>query len=239
MASIVLQNATLDFPLHQTEHVSAKRALLSALGVSRVAPLKVVRALENITLNIRDGARIGLYGPNGSGKTTLLRMLSGIYPVSSGVVDVKGKVSSLLGIGAGSHPDMSAYENIKMLLRLDGVEPSEENIAKVWEFTDLPNEYLFMPLRTFSSGMLLRTFFSCVTSFPKEIILMDEWLSVADEAFQMKAERRMQDFVQQARILVIASHNPELLKRLCHGIIYLEKGRVIRSEICTPTSNVA
>lgn len=238
MPHIQLTNVTLDFEARTSEHVSAKRALLSALKISQIKKMERVQALNGINLHIRDGARVGLYGPNGSGKTTLLRMIAGVYPITSGTRSIEGSCATLLGIGLGSHPDMSAYDNIKMMLRLDGVEPTEDDIAQIWEFTEIPNEFLFMPLRSFSTGMVMRVLFSIVTSKPKEILLMDEWLGVADEKFQVKAEKRMQEFVDQARILVIASHNMGLLQRLCHGVVFLEKGKIVRSEIFDRTANL-
>lgn len=233
MAHLHLQNVSLDYPVRGSQHVSAKRALLSALKISKIDPFHHVAALRGINLQIRDGARVGLYGPNGSGKTTLLRVLAGIYPPTSGTLTVEGRISALLGLGAGIHPDMTAEENIRLLLRLDGHEPTDGLVAEIWSFTELDPEFLLMPMASFSSGMTMRVLFATMTARPKEILLLDEWLGVADAAFQAKAEARMMEFVSKARILVIASHNFGLLQRLCHGVLHLEKGQVVKSEVFT------
>lgn len=225
MALISLKKVTLDYPIYDLHDKSLKRLLLSAAGGS-VQKAPVIRALHDFDLEIKSGERIGLYGPNGSGKTTLLRTIAGIFPIADGSINVTGQVTPLLGLAIGANMEISAEDNIRLLLRVDGIVPTKELVDEIWAFTELEEKMRHLPLRTFSSGMLMRVLFSVSTAFSPEIILLDEWLSVVDETFSQKAERRMQELVSRSKILVIASHNMDMLKRVCTRIIRLEKGHI-------------
>jgi len=233
MASIHLRNVTLDYPVFDLNDKSLKRLLLSAAG-GVVEKAHVIRALHNIDLEVKAGERIGLYGPNGSGKTTLLRTVAGIFPISGGSIAVTGQVTPLLGLAIGANMEISAEDNIKLLLRVDGITPTKDLIDSIWAFTDLEDKMRRMPLRTFSSGMLMRVLFSVSTAFSPEILLLDEWLSVVDETFAQKAERRMEDLVSRSKILMIASHNMTMLRRICTRIVRLEHGHIKLDEIVEP-----
>lgn len=225
MTQISLTKVTLDYPIYDLHDKSLKRLLLSVAGGS-VQKAPVIRALHDFDLEIKSGERIGLYGPNGSGKTTLLRTIAGIFPIARGNISVIGQVTPLLGLAIGANMEISADDNIRLLLRVDGIVPTKELVDEIWSFTELEDQMRHMPLRTFSSGMLMRVLFSVSTAFSPEIILLDEWLSVVDETFSAKAERRMQELVSRSKILVIASHNMDMLKRVCTRIIRLEKGQI-------------
>lgn len=226
MASLKLDNVTLDYPIYDLNDKSLKRVMLTAAG-GRVKKAPTIRALHRINLEIGDGERIGLYGPNGSGKTTLLRTLAGIFPVSSGEIRSVGHITPLLGLAIGANMEISADDNIRLLLRVDGIKPTEELIQSIWAFTELSDTMRRMPLRTFSSGMLMRVLFSVSTTFAPEILLLDEWLSVVDETFSRKAEQRMEDLVSRTKILVIASHNMKMLERVCTRVIVMKEGRIV------------
>lgn len=235
MASIRLSNVTLDYPIYDINDKSLKRLLLSAAGGS-VKKAPVIRALDSINLEIKSGERVGLYGPNGSGKTTLLRTIAGIFPTASGDLSVSGQITPLLGLAIGANMDISAEDNIRLLLRVDGIKPNAELVDEIWAFTELDDKMRLLPLRTFSSGMLMRVLFSVSTAISPEIILLDEWLSVVDETFSHKAEHRMQELVSKSKIMVIASHQMEMLKRVCTRIIRLEKGHIKSDEqVSTPS----
>jgi lipopolysaccharide transport system ATP-binding protein len=221
----------LDYPLFDAADYSLKRAVLRLMRMRR-DPRKTFRAIDDLTFDIASGERIGLYGPNGSGKSSLLRLLAGIYPPSSGRLVVEGHTTAILGLGAGSNPEMSAEANIRMLLRLDGIAPNQQLSDQIWRFTEIPDQFRTMPLKSFSSGMQMRVLFAVTTCAPVDILLLDEWLSVMDETFQEKAEATMHALAASSRIMIIASHNLPLLRRVCTSIWHMGHGAVTKIEPC-------
>jgi len=174
-----------------------------------------VMALRDLSLNLKSGDRLGVMGPNGAGKSTLLRVIAGIYAPTSGSIEVKGRIASLIDISLGMELEASGYENIRMRgvmmgLSLKQIKSLEEEIA---DFTEL-GPYLNMPIRSYSTGMHMRLGFAVSTAVPADILLMDEWLSVGDEAFKIKAEKRLEDYVNKSSILVLASHSKETIEKL-------------------------
>ena len=226
MASITLRDICLDYPLYGAYDFSLKRRLLGRLA-GAAAPIQTIRAIDNISIEAAAGARIGLAGPNGSGKSTLLRLIAGVYPATSGHLAVTGNVVPLLGLNAGVNMDFVAADNISLLLRISGRKPTPALIDEIWAFTELEERMQRLPLRMFSSGMLMRVLFATATAFPADILLLDEWLSVVDENFSAKAEQRLLKLVSQAAIVIIASHDHELLRRTCTSIVNLDHGRVV------------
>jgi lipopolysaccharide transport system ATP-binding protein len=225
MATISLRNASLDYPLYGAYDFSIKRRVLGRLIRER-DEMRTIRAVDNVSFEAAAGARIGLAGPNGSGKSTLLRLIAGVYPASSGEVEISGSVMPLLGLNAGVNLDFVAEDNIALLLRISGRKPSRAVIDDIWAFTELEERMQRLPLRMFSSGMLMRVLFATATAFPADILLLDEWLSVVDENFAAKAEARLLKMVSQAAIVIIASHDQPLLRRTCNRIINLDHGRI-------------
>jgi lipopolysaccharide transport system ATP-binding protein len=225
MAKISLNNVCLDYPLYGAFDFSLKRRLLGRLIRESHAKL-TIRAIDNISIEAGAGARIGLAGPNGSGKSTLLRVIAGVYPATSGRLDVTGNIMPLLGLSAGANSDLAAVDNINLLLRISGRRPTPAIVDEIWAFTELEERMRRLPLRVFSSGMLMRVLFATATAFPADILLLDEWLSVVDENFSAKAESRLLKLVAQAAIVIIASHDHALLRRTCSSIINLDHGRI-------------
>ena len=170
---------------------------------------------------------VGLIGANGSGKTTLLRVLAGVYQPTLGRVRRRGRVTSLFDISHGVDPGVTGYENIVVRGMFLGLTPAEvrERIDEIAAFTEL-GDYLAMPVHTYSTGMMLRLAFAVCTCIEPEILLMDEWVGVGDAAFVEKAERRLEEFVDCASILILASHIPALLERTCTRGVLLDAGRV-------------
>lgn len=191
----------------------------------------VVTALSDVSLEIREGDRVGILGHNGSGKTSLLQMISGIYEPTSGEIKVEGKVSSFINLGAGMDPEATGTENILLCGLMFGLDFDEIKrlTPAIGKFTGL-GDFLDMPVRTYSSGMKMRLVFSIVTSVHAEILLMDEWLSVGDSEFVIQARERLTDLVDSASILVLASHNPEAVESMCNLIVKLEHGEVVSVE---------
>lgn len=228
MASINLRDVCLDYPLYGAYDFSLKRRLLGRLAGAS-APIQTIRAIDNISIEASAGARIGLAGPNGSGKSTLLRLIAGVYPATSGHLEITGNVVPLLGLNAGANMDFVAADNISLLLRISGRKPTPAIIDEIWAFTELEERMQRLPLRMFSSGMLMRVLFAIATAFPADILLLDEWLSVVDENFSAKAEQRLLKLVSQAAIVIIASHDHELLRRTCTSIVNLDHGRIVNT----------
>ena len=239
-AHIIAKNVGVEFPIFNSSHRSLKKSILNVTTGGRVAKDTknhvVVRALEDINFEFYPGDRVGLVGHNGSGKTTLLRALSGVYTPTEGQLDVKGNLATLLDIGLGMDGEASGFENIRirgllMGLTLEEIDAKTDEIAA---FTEL-GEYLNMPMRTYSSGMLVRLGFAVSTSINADIVLMDEWLSVGDADFQKKASERLNKFVDAASILVIASHDMSLVEKTCNKIIRMEHGKMVEVRDHVPT----
>jgi lipopolysaccharide transport system ATP-binding protein len=225
MAAISLSNVCLDYPLYGAYDFSLKRRLLGRL-VREPSRTQTIRAVDGVSIEAKAGDRIGLAGPNGSGKSTLLRLIAGVYPPTSGRVCIKGSVMPLLGLNAGANLDFVAADNISLLLRISGRKPTLAIVDEIWAFTELEDRMRHLPLRMFTSGMLMRVLFATATAFPADILLLDEWLSVVDENFSAKAEQRLLKLVQLAAIVIIASHDQGLLRRTCTRIVSLDHGRV-------------
>ena len=229
--SLRLNGVTVDFPVYGGDSRSLKNNLLHRGTGGRIGRHAgsgmSVRALEDVTLGFARGDRVALIGANGAGKTTLLRVLAGIYHPTGGSVERRGRVASLFNISLGIDPDATGYENIGTRGLLLGLTPAEirERAEEIAAFTEL-GDYLAMPVHTYSSGMMLRLAFAVCTCIEPEILLMDEWIGVGDAAFVEKAERRLEAFVEQAGILVLASHSAALIERVCSTGVLLEQGRV-------------
>lgn len=231
MPTISLRNASVDFPVFDASARSLKKAVFRGVVGATIAQRPdghvVIRGLDDITLTIDHGERIGLIGPNGAGKTTLLRVLSGIFEPTGGVALITGKCVSLINISLGIDPEATGRENIRLRGVMMGMTAREiaARADDIAEFTGL-GEFLDMPLRTYSTGMQLRLAFAVSTSVVPDILIMDEWLSTGDAEFQQRANERLRAVVASSSILVLASHSPQLISENCTRVIWLEKGRV-------------
>jgi ABC-type polysaccharide/polyol phosphate transport system ATPase subunit len=231
MAWIALDRVSIQFPLYQGGSRSLKKTLLAMAGprsVRRDHNRILVQALDSVSLSIAHGERVGLIGHNGAGKTTLLRVLAGVYEPSEGIVEVSGQVSALLDVNLGLNPDATGYENIRLRGLYLGLRPAEIRrlLPAIAEFTEL-GEFLHMPVRTYSAGMSARLAFAVATAIRPEILLMDEWLLAGDAQFLDKAHRRINAFVHQSSILVLASHALDVIARWCTKVAWLERGRLV------------
>ncbi|RJR19157.1 MAG: ABC transporter ATP-binding protein [Desulfobacteraceae bacterium] len=186
-----------------------------------------VHALRDINVSLGPGDRIGLIGRNGAGKTTLLRVMSGVYEPSSGTVRIEGRISSLTDIMLGMDPDANGYENIVLRGIVLGLSRKEAAslIPDVADFSGL-GQYLDLPVSTYSTGMMLRLAFAVSTAVVPEILLMDEMIGAGDAHFVEKAQSRINKVIENVSILVIASHNEEIIKRFCTRGILLDEGRI-------------
>jgi lipopolysaccharide transport system ATP-binding protein len=231
MASVEFKNVCIDYPIYNSSARSLKKRLMQVatggqLGSDAQGHV-IVRAIDDLTLTLRDGDRLGVVGHNGSGKSTLLRVLAGVYAPSAGTAEIRGEVSSLIDISLGIDPEATGRENIYLRGSLLGMTNGEiaSHLDDIIDFSEL-GEFIDMPLRTYSTGMHLRLAFAVSTTVRPQILLMDEWLSVGDEHFRQKAELRMAELLRATSILVIASHSEKLVLDTCNRAIWLEHGRV-------------
>ena len=229
--SLRLESVCVHFPVYTTGTRSLKNRLLHHGTGGRIARSAgnrlCVRALDGVSLGLEHGDRLGLIGPNGAGKTTLLRVLAGAYEPTRGRVWRRGRTASLLNVSLGMDGEATGYENIVTRGLFLGLTPEQirERVEEIAAFTEL-GDFLEMPVHTYSAGMRLRLAFAVCTCFDPEILLMDEWLGIGDHAFVEKARRRLDEFVERAGILVLASQNAALLERVCTTGIVLDAGKV-------------
>ena len=231
MSRINADGIVVDFPIYGLRSRSLKQTVIRAATGAALATdandRVVVRALDHVSFELREGDRVGLIGHNGSGKTTLLRTIAGIYEPVAGRISVYGRIASMLSLMLGMDQEATGYENIFLRGATMGLTKREieKIVDDVCEFSEL-GEYIEMPMRMYSAGMSMRLAFAISTSVTADIILMDEWLSVGDAGFADKSRRRLNELVDQAKILVLASHSPEVIKENCSKVIRLEHGRV-------------
>ena len=233
MASLILENVTVDFPIYGAQK-TFRSALRSATGglIRREGANQrhvTVQALENISLTIKHGDRLGLIGHNGAGKSTLLRLCAGVYEPINGRVLIKGKVSPLFNVSPGLDHDDTGYENIITCGLFLGM--TREEIARktpdIEAFTEL-GEYLSLPTKTYSAGMLTRLGFAIATAIDPEILVLDEGLGAGDARFTEKAKKRVDALIERSSILILASHSDALIQSLCNRAVLLQSGRIVK-----------
>jgi len=228
---VKVTDVTLQFPMIGVNRRSLKRAIIQSFvgGVIERPTDKItsIKALDKISFELNEGEKIGLIGHNGSGKSSLLKVLAGVYSPTSGSVVVNGSISSMLDISLGLNHDSTGIENIKLRGLLMGLSPSaiRSLTEEIVEFSDLGG-FIDLPLYTYSTGMAMRLAFAIATSVTAEIILLDEWLSVGDAEFSIKAKKRLDDVISKSKLLIIASHDQELIKATCTKTINLYHGRI-------------
>jgi len=191
---------------------------------------KDIRALREVSFELEKGRCLGLIGKNGAGKSTLLRIIAGISPPGSGDITVAGKTASLLELGSGFHPEFTGRENLRLNGMIAGFEPSEleQKVESMSAFSEL-GEFIELPVRTYSDGMYLRLGFSLAQALEPDLFLIDEALAVGDEYFRAKCLRRMLEFKEQGKSLLIASHDLTMVRGLCDCGLYLRQGEVRKS----------
>jgi lipopolysaccharide transport system ATP-binding protein len=227
--SISCKGLTLRFPVYGVDAKSLKKHLARVtvggrLG-SSLAGSTEVTALLGLNLELKAGDRLALIGHNGSGKTTLLRALSGAYEPDEGQIEVEGRIAALLDLNLGIDPSATGFDNIRLRGRIAGLSSREieERMGEIAEFTGL-GPFLAMPVKTYSAGMQARLAFAAATSVEADVLLMDEWIAVGDAAFQQLAHKRLLKLVERAGILVLASHDHDLLRLYCNKVMRLDGG---------------
>jgi len=227
MARIELDKVDLTFRVRQRGRITLKEFLVRQMFRRSVNPIIKVRALKDVNLEIKEGERVGIIGPNGAGKSTLLKMLAGVYPPSHGRVNVHGRISSLFDLALGFEADASGWENIYYRGYLQGETPRSvrAKMQAIADFSEL-GDFLNMPVRYYSAGMMVRLAFSIATAIEPEILLVDEVFGAGDMAFQDKAKQRMRDMMNMARLIVMVSHDLTSLSTLCERGIWLDHGQI-------------
>jgi ABC-type polysaccharide/polyol phosphate transport system ATPase subunit len=220
---IVLERASRSFAVAQERSRTLKELFVRRARAARTR----VHALREVDLGVAPGEAVGMVGRNGAGKTSLLRCLAGIVPLDSGRADCGGRVVSLLELGAGFGQDFSGRENIYLSGALHGFtrEEIEERLGAIVEFSEL-GEFIDVPVRAYSAGMFLRLGFSIVAHLDADVLLIDEILAVGDESFQGKCLRRISEQMAAGATLVLVSHDPTAIERVCERVVVLDHGRV-------------
>lgn len=231
MAAVILDDVSVDIPIYELGAASLRKAILGRAVGGRFAQTGshvIVNALKNVSFEAHDGERIALVGDNGSGKSTLLRVLSRVYPPTAGTVKIDGKVSPMFDATLGMNMDASGMDNIWMSGTLWGLSRAQiaGSIDDIIAFTEL-GDYLKVPVRTYSTGMMLRLAFAIATVRDPEILLIDEVIGVGDSNFFAKAFARLQNIIQRSRILFVATHADDLLRQLCEKAIWLQQGTLM------------
>ena len=230
MSSIRIKDLSLHLPIFDADSRLLRQVVFRRRTGGNISldNKVVVRALENISLTIEEGDRVGIVGHNGAGKSTLLRVLAGVYEPTAGSIEVEGKISALLSPGLGMAMEDSGFENIVNIGVMLGLTMKEILSRKdeIAEFTEL-GQYLALPIRTYSSGMMLRLAFAVVTIINPDILLLDEGLGAGDARFAKRAQERVNGLLQRAKILVIASHSEGIIADMCNKALLLEQGRLV------------
>ena len=227
--AISVENVEKSFKIYKDKGFTLKERIL--FFKSRNAYVKN-NILRGISFDIEKGDILGIVGKNGSGKSTLLKLITKIIYPDSGSIKTNGKVSSLIELGAGFHPDMTGRENIYINASIYGLTKKEidSKLDTIIKFSEL-EEFIDSPIRTYSSGMYMRLAFSVAINVEAEILLIDEILSVGDANFQAKCFRKMQELKDSGITIVIVSHDLHTMEKLCNKVIWIESGKIKRSGI--------
>ena len=227
--AISVDNVEKSFKIYKDKGFTLKERVL--FFKSRNAYVKN-NILKGISFDIEKGDILGIIGKNGSGKSTLLKLITRIIYPDSGSIKINGKVSSLIELGAGFHPDMTGRENIYINASIYGLTKKEidAKLDTIIKFSEL-EEFIDSPIRTYSSGMYMRLAFSVAINVEAEILLIDEILSVGDANFQAKCFKKMQELKDSGITIVIVSHDLHTMEKLCNKVIWIESGKIKRSGI--------
>jgi ABC-type polysaccharide/polyol phosphate transport system ATPase subunit len=184
-------------------------------------------ALRDVSFEVRRGEVLALVGPNGAGKTTMMKIVARVLPPTEGRVVVRGNLAPMIALGAGFNPELNAYENVVLFGTLLGRDPAEmrRRVEAIAEWSGL-TEFLDVPLRSYSSGMLARLGFAVAADVDPDVLVVDEVLAVGDEAFQRKSNRRMRELMAGGTAVLLVSHQLETVKELAHRVLWLDHGRI-------------
>jgi len=228
MSSIEIKNADLVFNVWHQKRI--KDVLIPGSNKFSDYTDGKVHAIDNLSLSLKDGDRLAIIGHNGAGKSTLLKMISGIYPPTSGSINVDGNISSMFELSTGFEMEQSGWNNIYLRGLMLGLTPEEikEKMNEIAEFSELGN-YLNMPVKYYSSGMFVRLAFSISTSIEPDILLLDEIIAAGDAGFLEKANERLQSMISTSKIMVFVTHSMESAVKMCNKCIWMQQGKILMS----------
>lgn len=222
---IKVDNITIDYKI-QKEHIQSLKEYLVNIVKGKVT-YEYFRALDNVSINIKKGEVVGIVGRNGAGKSTLLKIIAGVLTPTKGSIKINGVIAPMLELGAGFDQDLTARENIYLNGAILGYSKDflESKYQQIVDFSELA-DFIDQPVRTFSSGMMMRLAFSIATIVEPEVLIVDEILSVGDSHFKKKSENRMRELMAGGTTVLMVSHALPQIQELCSRVIWLEKGKV-------------
>lgn len=223
------RGVSLDLPLYTQEQRSLRATANVLLRAAFSPPRRELRTtLDNVSFEIKAGDRVAVVGRNGAGKSTLLKVLIGAYPPTRGFVEVSGSRQALLNIALGFSPDATLVENILLRGIAMGMRPAQVSLVvdEILDFAEL-QEKAGHRLRTLSTGQRMRLGFALATAVQNEILIMDEWIGTGDAGFVERATERLKSRVDNAQIVVLASHSAPLLRQVCNRALLIERGKLI------------
>ena len=223
--AIDAQDLGVRYNLHLTKKQTVRQSIIRRPNRSKDTWFW---ALRNASFQVRHGESLGVIGPNGAGKSTLLQVLAGILVPSEGSVRVEGHISSLLTLGVGFDQELSGTDNIRLAGAFMGIDHKvvEEKLPGIVDYADI-GEFIDAPIKTYSSGMRARLGFAIATSVEPDILLLDEVLSTGDAAFRAKSKQRVGELVQEAKAIVLVTHDMNWVTEYCNRALLIEQGRVI------------
>lgn len=234
---IILKNVSMKFNLGVEKDNSLKMIFINLFTPRKKKKKDYFWALKDIDFRINKGDVVGIIGANGAGKSTLLKVVSGVYKPTTGTVEVNGKISPMIELGAGFDPELTARENIYLNGAILGYSKEflEQKFDDIVEFSEL-KDFLDVPIKNFSSGMVAKLAFSISTIVDPEVLIVDEILSVGDIKFQEKSKNKMMSMIEGGTTVLYVSHSIDSIKELCSKVIWLDHGKIVKmgdtKEIC-------
>lgn len=234
---IILKNVSMKFNLGVEKDNSLKMIFINLFTPRKKKKKDYFWALKDIDFRINKGDVVGIIGANGAGKSTLLKVVSGVYKPTTGTVEVNGKISPMIELGAGFDPELTARENIYLNGAILGYSEEflEQKFDDIVEFSEL-KDFLDVPIKNFSSGMVAKLAFSISTIVNPEVLIVDEILSVGDIKFQEKSKNKMMSMIEGGTTVLYVSHSIDSIKELCSKVIWLDHGKIVKmgdtKEIC-------
>jgi len=209
------------------QHQKTIKELVAAIFHQKKT-LERVHALKNVSFKIKKGETVGVIGKNGAGKSTLLKLMAGVSSPTTGSVRITGRISPLIELGAGFHPELSGKENIFLNGVILGMEEKFliDKFQEIVDFSEIDMKFIYTPVKYYSSGMYMRLAFAVAIFTEPDILLVDEILAVGDTAFQAKCIKRMEEFKKEGVTTLFVSHSMESVKSFCDRVIYLKEGKV-------------
>jgi len=230
MKAVVLENVTKYYRRFTSKRKfqTLKSAILERNLFAHLAPKEIIKAVDGVTFDIEKGETFGIIGENGSGKSTLLKLIAGITRPTTGHIEVKGKVSALIELGAGFHPEISGRENIYINGIMLGLTRKEidEKLEEIIKFAEL-EDFIDMPVKAYSSGMYMRLGFSVAINVNPDILLVDEVLAVGDASFVNKGLEKIKELKRSGKTIVFVTHALDLTQKICHRVAWMKKGKVM------------